>query len=377
MEQRDRKNRESFVSYLRRLMEETRFLDSFDESGADMVRSFHHDRRRLIEEAVTTLGSVDTTPVKDQEHCYLSELEALRGNLDGAISEMEKAIAIHPELGHQHARLGLLWAEAGCHQSAVQSLERAVALPPKGDAALLSPNGYPPYHIELSGIYQKLGRLDEALRHASRAIELSPGHAGYHYHRGHILLLMDDLDGAETEILRSTELDPGLIEARALLAGIQMRKGDWIASRRNWERVLEIDPTRSDAHYFSGLSRHMINDLNGARDCYLKCLALDPDHEDARFRLSEAMTTAGEWTGALEQVQAAIGLNSESADFRLLQSHVLLMLNRFDEAKSASKNARKLKCGVWRWLILRGSIELRKWIEIGWRNGAHDREHFK
>lgn len=266
------------LTAFRRLMEESRFLDSLDHPRPEIDTAYQHDRRSLTEEAIITLGSVVTTSTEDREH-YLGELKALRGDLDGAMDEMRKAVAIEPGKGHQQARLGQLLAEAGWLEGTANALEQAVALAPEGDAAYLNPEGYPPYHIELSEVYQKLKQFDKALFHASIAIDLSPGSAGYHFHRSNLLVLMDDLDGAESDLRRAIKLSPDSIETHLLLAGIHMRREDWNSALRDWEKILEIDPARSDAHYYSGLTRQRMEDFNGARACYLACLSLDPGHE--------------------------------------------------------------------------------------------------
>lgn len=86
----------------------------------------------------------------------------------------------------------------GDHDGAISALEKALELDP--DLAIA--------HANIAGVYQRRFRYGEALRHAERAIVLEPGNAGAHSNRGSALLALGRLGEAVEAFDRALGLDP-------------------------------------------------------------------------------------------------------------------------------------------------------------------------
>lgn len=81
-------------------------------------------------------------------------LALIRSNRnEEAAAELKKAVALVPDSAKAHHSLGLAQAKLGDNNAAIQSFKKAISLNPELDSAWLT----------LGGLYQSLGRLDDAL----------------------------------------------------------------------------------------------------------------------------------------------------------------------------------------------------------------------
>jgi spermidine synthase len=108
------------------------------------------------------LGAI--VPESDEAHNVLGLALAERGELDAAIREFRRSLALSPDNGLTHWHLGAALASRGAHAEAAVHLRRAVALDPANSRA----------HSDLGLILAMQGRLDEAAVHLERAIALDP-----------------------------------------------------------------------------------------------------------------------------------------------------------------------------------------------------------
>lgn len=118
---------------------------------------------------------------------------------------------------------------------AEMALERAIELKPD----------YAPAHYQLSLVYQKQGRLDDAIRKLESISEFHPLDVGALFQLG-LLYLRRESDGdlalAEAKLERAVELAPAFSNARWFLSIIYERQGNFDAAIAQAERVLELNP---------------------------------------------------------------------------------------------------------------------------------------
>jgi len=89
---------------------------------------------------------------------------AERGELDQAIVEFRRALALDPDNGAAHWHLGAALASRGGHAEATTHLERAVQLQPRNSQA----------HSDLGLVLAMQGKFDEAEGHLAQALALDP-----------------------------------------------------------------------------------------------------------------------------------------------------------------------------------------------------------
>ncbi|WP_313901184.1 tetratricopeptide repeat protein [Methylobacterium sp. J-048] len=97
-----------------------------------------------------------------------------------------------------YSGLSTVLTNRGDHDGAISALEKALELDP--DLAMA--------HANIAGVYQRRFRYGEALRHAERAIVLEPANAGAHSNRGSALLALGRLGEAVEAFDLALTLDP-------------------------------------------------------------------------------------------------------------------------------------------------------------------------
>ena len=90
----------------------------------------------------------------------------MRGQLDEAIAECEKAIAVDPAFGNPYNDIGAYLIEMGRYDDAIPWLEKATRAP------RYEPRHYP--HFNLGRVYLAKEMYTEALRCFERALETRP-----------------------------------------------------------------------------------------------------------------------------------------------------------------------------------------------------------
>ena len=134
----------------------------------------------------------------------LAELLEKRGDLDGALGELARALEIAPDdVGILCARATLFTAR-GRYDQAELDLRRA-ALADRDSADVL---------IQLGVLFCKRARWREGIEPLRAAVERDPQRASAHYYLGEAYNHIDDLSAALTSYEMAASLEPG--HARAL-----------------------------------------------------------------------------------------------------------------------------------------------------------------
>jgi len=142
-----------------------------------------------------------------------------------------KALAIDDSLAEVHASLGYIkftydWDWAG----AEQEFKRAIALNPLYDTA----------HHWYSHELVALGRNEEAVAEARRALELSPSDTVMNEHMGWTYLMMRDYDNAIRNAQKAIELDADFLLAHRVLGLAYQYKGQHELAIAEFQRGVEL-----------------------------------------------------------------------------------------------------------------------------------------
>ncbi|MGA8669854.1 MAG: winged helix-turn-helix domain-containing protein [Terracidiphilus sp.] len=178
------------------------------------------------------------------------------GCVDKAIEMFSAAVALDPAFALAHVGLADCYNTLGAWEGGV--LEPAVALE-KGKAAAhralhLQPN--------LAEAHTSLGychlSYDWDWRGAEvefkRAILLNPNYSHAHHWYSHLLVAMGRMDEALQHSLRIIELDPLDMLINSHLAWHYHMTGDYQAEVEECRKLLEMEPQFHKAHYFMGLA---------------------------------------------------------------------------------------------------------------------------
>ena len=141
-------------------------------------------------------------------------------------------------------------------------------------------------HSNLGVALGKQGKLDEAIPHFERALQLKPDFAGAHNNLG-------------------------------LALG---KQGKWAEALPHFERALQLQPDYADAHNNLGLALRTQGKVNEAMRHFERALQLDPDDVAAHNNLGLALAAQGKWTAARPHFQRALDLASLQGNPALVQA---------------------------------------------------------
>ncbi len=154
-----------------------------------------------------------------------------REALPQAEAAAAKALAIDDSLAEVHASLGYIkftydWDWVG----AEQEFKRAIALNPLYDTA----------HHWYSHELIALGRSQEGIAEAKKALELSPSDTVMNEHMGWAYLMVRDYDHAIENARKAIEIDPDFLLAHRVLGLAYQYKGEHDQAIAEFERGMEL-----------------------------------------------------------------------------------------------------------------------------------------
>jgi tetratricopeptide (TPR) repeat protein len=130
---------------------------------------------------------------------------ASNGQFDLAEKQYELSFANNdPEDAYYHADFAYLLAKEGKQDSALAQINKAVALKPD----------VPALHLDLAWFFENKGDLARASKEIKEAVKLSPNHAGLWAHLGRLLEKTGQSQEAKASYAKALSLDPKLAEAK-------------------------------------------------------------------------------------------------------------------------------------------------------------------
>jgi len=215
-------------------------------------------------------------------------------------------------------------------------------------------------HLEVlksrhSGFAASKDALDQALRHARRALELDPTFAlawsaladcqSFRVIRG---MASPAEAGAEATVAarRALALDPSLADAHLSLGLIQAHSGDARGGLRELDRAVELNPGLAFAHNMR--SRVLVAFERHAEALAAANLSvqLDPLSMLIRTVIGDACYFAREYEKSVFHYRMAIELDPRFDGAHTDLARAFEALGRFDEARAAYEEGRRLAGGV-------------------------------
>ena len=258
----------------------------------------------------------------------LAQYEGQAGNYDRALELLEEAGREAPTraepLYFRGAALDLL----GRTEEAIEAAARAVSLVP----------GDPQLRRFLGGLYLKQEKWPLAESELQAAIDRGGAAPDVFFDLGRAHLGQEELVLAEASFRRSLELHPGSGEALLQLGYIAWRFSKHEEALRLLERAIEMDPDLMRAYHVVGLIALRNNELERAEGYFRQAIDRDPTFSEAYFNLGKIALRRDELERAVELFDKAVELapDYKEALYRLGFTHRLLG----NEAAAAAALAR-------------------------------------
>jgi tetratricopeptide (TPR) repeat protein len=188
-----------------------------------------------------------------------------------AISDLDRAIALMPQVAGFYANRGIAYAQLGNSQQALQDFGQAIRMDPKLVTAYLG----------RSEVYARNHQLDMAISDVTKAIQINPlGSSSALTARCRLHAAKKELREARLDCDQAVALGPhqaGPLEGRGLLNLAGGRLNDAIA---DFDAALELDSHRAWSLMGRGLARQRKGDLAGGKADMAAARAIDPAIEN-------------------------------------------------------------------------------------------------
>jgi tetratricopeptide (TPR) repeat protein len=179
-----------------------------------------------------------------------------------------------------------------------------------------------------------LGRNDEALVLAQRALRAYPHGVGVRTTLGHALYAVGRNEEAREQFALAVHADPEDAAAWESLGALQALANEWEEARASLRRAVALEPKRANAWRWLAHAEARAGELKASSDALRRVVALTPRDATAWWDLARAEAARGLRAQALEALQTANSLAPGHKDIAIELVKLLAALGRAEEARA-------------------------------------------
>ena len=184
-------------------------------------------------------------------------------------------------------------------EDAVKDYEKALALKPDYAEAL--------YNLGIT--LRELGQIDAAINSYKKALTIKPDYFGAHNNLGNIYLEIGQLDAAADHFEWAVAYKPDFADAYNNL-GVVCRERDQVYDAiKNFEKAIDIKPDYFQAHSNLGHSLQLINQMDAAVKCYEESLTINPNYALGYINIGLVHQEKGQVDLAIKQYEKVLSIN--------------------------------------------------------------------
>ncbi len=242
------------------------------------------------------------------------------GRYEEALVDQTRAVTMDPKAARFWASRGTTLYDLGRYAEALKDLTKAVRRRPENA-------GY----RKLRGVtFRAMGRYEEALHDLNNAVELEPENAGYWKSRGVTLHGMERYEEALADKTKAVEMEPKNAKYWDSRSATYFAMGRYQEALRDSDKAVELEP--DNAKYWDSRSRichKMGRDIEASRDSN-KAVEWELKSENADFSYLRSITlyNAGCYQEALQNIEAALVLDSENKVYQEWRARILKAMDK-------------------------------------------------
>jgi tetratricopeptide (TPR) repeat protein len=163
-------------------------------------------------------------------------------------------------------------------------------------------------HLNLGVDLAKKARVDEAIAHYQKALQINPRYAQAHFNLGNALRKKGSVDEEIAQYQMALQIKPNHAQARNNLGNVFDEQGRLDEAIAQFQKALQIQPDYADAHYNLGVSLRKQGRLDEAIAQYQKALQIQPGFAEAEYNLGSVFDQQGRLDEAITHYQKALQL---------------------------------------------------------------------
>jgi len=262
------------------------------------------------------------------------------GDIKGAITTANMAIAFKPSDAYAHYTLGMSLTMARLYKEAKDAFRSAVELD----------STFADAWTNLGVVEKECGDLAAATLSYENALTLQPNDPIIHNNQGNMLLACGDVSSAMSAYRRAVELKPDYVDAKVNLALAYREQGDPEHALKYLEEIDREHPNEASVLNSLGNALRHAERFEEARTALECAINLSPDHAEAHNNLGLVMALLGRRDEARTFFSKAEKLRPDLPVFANNHGTLLLKMFHLDDAILALERAVLLDptyCDAW------------------------------
>ncbi len=163
-------------------------------------------------------------------------------------------------------------------------------------------------HTNLGHALANQGRMDEAMAHYQKALEIQPNYVEAHNNLGYAFACLDRFDEAMAQYQEAVEIQPDCVEARYNLGNALARLDRFDEAITQYRKALDVRPDYAEAHNNLGYALANRGRMDEAMAQYRKALEIQPDYADAYYNLGDVSAARSLFDEAIRHYRKALDL---------------------------------------------------------------------
>jgi tetratricopeptide (TPR) repeat protein len=245
--------------------------------------------------------------------------------LPEALALIQESLRLYPPNAEAHNNLGVAFQRVGRLDDAIREHWEALRLVPD----------YAEAYNNLGIVAEQQGRMEEAIRFYTTALELQAQRqntAQTHHNMGSVLQKLGRYDEAVVEIREALRIDPNYADAHDNLASALMRLGQTDEAIGHYREAIRLEPGWAEAHNNLGMALVKAGRTDEAVAEFTETFRLKPDAALPHVNLADVLRRLGRRDEAVSHLRTAIQLQPNLAFAHYSLGNLLHDMGQIDAA---------------------------------------------
>jgi tetratricopeptide (TPR) repeat protein len=281
------------------------------------------EKGKFKEAVLEYMNAVKASPDNAALRWKLAKTALEAKDIRTAYAELQKTVELDSANFEAKKILGEIYVVMGETDRASQIADNLFKTRPN------DPQGY----ILKSALASRWGKLDEAIAHMRKAVELEPQNARSILTIGNLYLLKRNPKTAKEWFDRALAADPNSVDVHITRGNFFFASGDNEEGEKEYRRAIELSKEKEDIRIF--LAQHyLFQGRIEESEKELNSLIKEMNSLKARKVLAEIKLDTGKTEEAKSEVKAILRENEKDPDGTYLKGRIALAENRLDDAKA-------------------------------------------
>jgi tetratricopeptide (TPR) repeat protein len=187
-------------------------------------------------------------------------------------------------------------------------------------------------HNNLGLLLSNKGRIEEAMEHYHKAIQINPNFSEAQFNLGLALAAQGRFDEAIENYHKAIQINPDFSEALYNLGIAFAAQSRFDEAIGNYRKAIQINPTNSTVQYNLGIALAAQGQFDEAIECFRQATQIKPNFSEALDNLGIALAAQGRFDEAIECFRQATQIKPNFSEALDNLGIALAAKGRFNEA---------------------------------------------